>query len=72
MIAIRLRCPKALATAIPPPYLQVANHLRAAILTGTYIAGDRLPSVAQLTEQLGVSPMTVKEGRSASFGTRTW
>ncbi|MEM9612903.1 MAG: winged helix-turn-helix domain-containing protein [Actinomycetota bacterium] len=44
-----------------PPYLQVANHLRAAILTGTYTAGDRLPSVAQLTEQLGVSPMTVKK-----------
>jgi len=43
-----------------PPYLQVANALRAAILTGVFKPGDRLPSRAELAERYRVAPMTVQ------------
>lgn len=43
-----------------PPYQQVANALRAAILTRTYQPGDKLPSGPDLAEQFGVARMTVQ------------
>lgn len=38
-----------------PPYIQVADELRAAIANGTIAAGEKLPSTRVLAEQFGVS-----------------
>ena len=43
-----------------PPYVQVANALRAAILTKTFSPGDRLPSRNELAKKYNVAPMTVQ------------
>ncbi|WP_031466624.1 GntR family transcriptional regulator [Sciscionella sediminilitoris] len=43
-----------------PPYVQVANALRAAILTKKFSAGDKLPSRAELAKTYNVAPMTVQ------------
>jgi DNA-binding transcriptional regulator YhcF (GntR family) len=43
-----------------PPYVQVANALRAAILTKTFSPGDRLPSRSELAKKYNVAPMTVQ------------
>ncbi|WP_216211801.1 GntR family transcriptional regulator [Amycolatopsis aidingensis] len=43
-----------------PPYVQVANALRAAILTRKFAAGDKLPSRAELARAYDVAPMTVQ------------
>ncbi|EWM14464.1 GntR family transcriptional regulator [Kutzneria sp. 744] len=43
-----------------PPYVQVANALRAAILTKTFSPGDRLPSRNDLAKKYNVAPMTVQ------------
>ncbi|GAA0607826.1 GntR family transcriptional regulator [Kutzneria viridogrisea] len=43
-----------------PPYVQVANALRAAILTKVFAAGDRLPSRNELAKKYNVAPMTVQ------------
>lgn len=43
-----------------PPYVQVANALRAAILTKKFVSGDRLPSRNELAKIYGVAPMTVQ------------
>ncbi|MBV8471364.1 MAG: histidine utilization repressor [Burkholderiaceae bacterium] len=42
-----------------PQYLKVKNHLREGISSGRWIAGDLLPSEAELTQQFEVSRMTV-------------
>lgn len=44
-----------------PPYQQVANALRAAILTRKFAPGDKLPSGPQLAERYGVARMTVQQ-----------
>lgn len=44
-----------------PPYRQVANHLRAAILTGEFEPGDQLPTGGQLSEMYGVARMTIQK-----------
>jgi DNA-binding transcriptional regulator YhcF (GntR family) len=44
-----------------PPYQQVANSLRAAILTRTFQPGEKLPSGPQLAERYGVARMTVQQ-----------
>lgn len=44
-----------------PPYVQVANALRAAILTQQYVPGDQLPSGSQLAETYRVARMTVQQ-----------
>ncbi|MGW6624050.1 GntR family transcriptional regulator [Nocardia sp. NPDC055002] len=44
-----------------PPYQQVANALRAAILTRTLIPGEKLPSGPQLAERYGVARMTIQQ-----------
>lgn len=42
-----------------PQYLKVKNHLREGIATGRWVAGDLLPSEAELVLLFGVSRMTV-------------
>ncbi len=44
-----------------PPYLQVANALRAAILTKQFQPGDRLPSGSELSKRYGVARMTIQQ-----------
>lgn len=44
-----------------PPYQQVANALRAAILTRKFEAGEKLPSQAELGKRYGVARMTVQQ-----------
>jgi DNA-binding transcriptional regulator YhcF (GntR family) len=44
-----------------PPYQQVSNALRAAILTRAFQPGDRLPSLNELAERYGVARMTVQQ-----------
>ncbi|WP_372671301.1 GntR family transcriptional regulator [Amycolatopsis kentuckyensis] len=44
-----------------PPFQQVAAVLKAAILTGRYQPGDRLPSYAELASQFEVAPMTAQK-----------
>src|SRR3954463_9914003 len=43
-----------------PPYVQVANAIRAAILTKKFSAGDKLPSRQELAKAYNVAPMTVQ------------
>ena len=43
-----------------PPYVQVANALRAAILTKKFRPGDKLPSRSELAKTYNVAPMTVQ------------
>jgi len=43
-----------------PPYVQVANALRAAILARTFTPGEQLPSGAELANRYGVARMTVQ------------
>lgn len=44
-----------------PPYQQVANALRAAILTRKFHPGEKLPSQAELANRYGVARMTVQQ-----------
>lgn len=43
-----------------PAYRQVAAQLRHRITTGRLQPGDQLPSLAVLTEEYGISPMTAR------------
>lgn len=43
-----------------PPYLQIADALRADIIEGRLTAGDKLPSGRALAEEYGVAAMTVQ------------
>lgn len=42
-----------------PQYLKVKNHLREGIASGRWVAGDLLPSEAELGAEFGLSRMTV-------------
>ena len=42
-----------------PVYKQIANRLLAAMADGTLKNGDRLPTIRELRERLGVNPNTV-------------
>ncbi|MEK7675899.1 MAG: GntR family transcriptional regulator [Verrucomicrobiota bacterium] len=42
-----------------PAYKQIANRLTAAMTDGTLTRGDRLPTIRELHELLGVNPNTV-------------
>lgn len=44
-----------------PAYRRVANDLRTEILTGRYVAGEKLPSYLQLAQRFGVSLGIVRE-----------
>src|SRR3954462_5965622 len=48
-----------------PVSQQIANQLRAAILTGRYKPGERLPSQNELTDLYDVARGTVKAARRA-------
>lgn len=47
------------SSAAQPIFRQIADGLRASIARGTYAAGDLLPSVRSIAEELGVNPNTV-------------
>ena len=42
-----------------PAYKQIANRLTSAMADGTLNHGDRLPTIRELNERLGVNPNTV-------------
>jgi len=42
-----------------PPYLQIANQVRQALLAGVLEPGDQLPTVKEVVGQLAVNPNTV-------------
>ena len=42
-----------------PAYKQIANRLTAAMADGTLQRGDRLPTIRELNQALGVNPNTV-------------
>ncbi|MFG3441140.1 GntR family transcriptional regulator [Nonomuraea sp. NPDC047897] len=44
-----------------PPYLQVAMQLRAAILTRTFVPGEKLPSGPELAKTFGVARQTIQQ-----------
>lgn len=44
-----------------PPYQQVANALRAAILTRVFEPGEKLPSGPELAKRYGVARMTIQQ-----------
>ncbi|MGV9361968.1 GntR family transcriptional regulator [Amycolatopsis sp. NPDC003731] len=44
-----------------PPYQQVANSLRASILTRKFVPGEKLPSGPDLSKHFGVARMTVSQ-----------
>lgn len=43
-----------------PIYSQLSNHLKAAIVTGYFTPGQRLPSVRDIAMEAGVNPNTVQ------------
>lgn len=43
-----------------PMYLQLDAQIRAAVLSGTLVKGDRLPATRQLAKDLGVSRITIQ------------
>src|SRR5947208_2079570 len=45
-----------------PIYLHIADDLRADIITGQFVPGDRLPSENELAERYGVQNLTVRKG----------
>lgn len=47
-------------TSYEPAYAQLVNILQTLMATGAFKPGAQLPSEAQLCEQFGVSPMTVR------------
>jgi GntR family transcriptional regulator len=50
------------AKRVPHAYEAVATELRAEILQGTWPAGSLLPTIPDLVERFGVSPITVRGG----------
>jgi len=42
-----------------PAYKQIANRLTSAMADGTLVSGDRLPTIRELNQSLGVNPNTV-------------
>ena len=48
-----------------PPYVQVADDLRAAITAGKYAPGERLPSNRDLAQEYGVALMTMQRALGA-------
>ena len=43
-----------------PIYEQIASQIREQVLTGTLVAGDKLPSIRSLATQLRISAITTK------------
>jgi len=51
-----------LAKRVDPPYVQVMDHYRRLILDGSLSEGDRLPPVAQIAREWGISTATAARG----------
>ena len=47
--------------ASQPIYTQIINHIKMGILSGTYPAGSRLPSVRDLAAEAAVNPNTMQK-----------
>jgi GntR family transcriptional regulator len=47
-----------------PLYFQLAEHIRQQIQAGEYLPGDQIPSERELSEQAGISRMTVRQAVS--------
>jgi GntR family transcriptional regulator len=45
-----------------PPYLQIAQQVRQALVAGVLQPGDQLPTVKEVVTQLGINPNTVFKG----------
>lgn len=45
-----------------PIYSQLADQLEKMIFTGTFAAGDQVPSTTQLSRELSINPATVLKG----------
>jgi GntR family transcriptional regulator len=45
-----------------PPYLQIAEQVRQALISGVLAPGDRLPTVKEVVTQLAINPNTVFKG----------
>lgn len=45
-----------------PIYSQLADQLEELIFTGTFAAGDQVPSTTQLSRELNINPATVLKG----------
>jgi GntR family transcriptional regulator len=43
-----------------PSYQLVIDHITSGIASGVYLPGDKLPTIAQLAEKVGVSQTAVK------------
>lgn len=56
--------PKINSSDVRPPYVQIADDLRAAIEGGQMKPGERLPSGRALADSYGVAPMTVQHALS--------
>jgi DNA-binding transcriptional regulator YhcF (GntR family) len=54
MIALRID-----AKSGVPPYLQIAQQIRQALVAGVLVPGDQLPTVKQVVTNLAVNPNTV-------------
>ena len=42
-----------------PPYLQLAQQIRQALMAGVLVPGDQLPTVKEVVAQVAVNPNTV-------------
>jgi GntR family transcriptional regulator len=42
-----------------PPYLQIAQQIRHALVAGVLLPGDQLPTVKEVVTQLAINPNTV-------------
>jgi GntR family transcriptional regulator len=45
-----------------PPYLQIAQQVRQALVAGILLPGDQLPTVKEVVTQLAINPNTVFKG----------
>jgi GntR family transcriptional regulator len=45
-----------------PPYLQVAQQVRQALVAGVLVPGDQLPTVKEVVTRLAINPNTVFKG----------
>jgi GntR family transcriptional regulator len=64
MITIRRRYAMPRVVKGPPPYVQIQDHYRTAILDGAIKEGERLPAIAALAEEWGVAPATAAKAVS--------
>ena|ERR1700704_287252 len=57
MIALRLDSKSGV-----PPYLQIAQQVRQALVAGVLVPGDQLPTVKEVVTRLAINPNTVFKG----------